>query len=59
MKSSRSLFVKTPTKIPADTTIFNSITGGGLPHGRTTLLPGTVRTANAIPGAESQNPIEA
>jgi circadian clock protein KaiC len=40
MKSVRSPLVKTPGKAPTGIAGFDEITGGGLPHGRTTLLVG-------------------
>ena len=51
MKSVRSPLVKVPTKAPTGITGFDEITGGGLPHGRTTLLvggPGSGKTISSI-----------
>jgi RecA/RadA recombinase len=49
MKSARS--VQAPTKAPTGAPGFDEITGGGLPHGRTTLLvggPGSGKTMFAL-----------
>ncbi len=51
MKSVRSPLVKTPIKAPTGIAGFDEITGGGLPHGRTTLLvggPGSGKTVLAL-----------
>lgn len=51
MKSIRSTIVNLPTKAPTGIAGFDQITGGGLPHGRTTLLvggPGSGKTLFAL-----------
>jgi circadian clock protein KaiC len=51
MKSVQSPLVKMPTKAPTGIAGFDEITGGGLPHGRTTLLvggPGSGKTVLAL-----------
>jgi len=51
MKSAKSSLAKSSTKAPTGITGFDEITGGGLPHGRTTLLvggPGSGKTILAL-----------
>ncbi len=51
MKSTRDPLVKMPAKAASGITGFDEITGGGLPHGRTTLLvggPGSGKTLFAL-----------
>lgn len=51
MKSTRTARAKTPAKASTGITAFDEITGGGLPHGRTTLLlggPGSGKTVLAL-----------
>ncbi|MDR3387916.1 MAG: circadian clock protein KaiC [Rudaea sp.] len=51
MKSARPITAKVPTKAPTGIAGFDDITGGGLPHGRTTLLeggPGSGKTIFAL-----------
>lgn len=51
MKLTRTARSKTPPKAPTGIDAFDEITGGGLPHGRTTLLeggPGSGKTVLAL-----------
>ncbi|MDO8786628.1 MAG: circadian clock protein KaiC [Sulfuritalea sp.] len=51
MKLTRSPRIKSPAKAPTGIAGFDEITGGGLPHGRTTLLvggPGSGKTVLAL-----------
>ncbi|QPK61861.1 circadian clock protein KaiC [Methylomonas sp. LL1] len=51
MKPAQSSLAKSPAKAPSGISGFDDITGGGLPHGRTTLLvggPGSGKTIFAL-----------
>ena len=48
MKSVKSTLVKVSTKAPTGITGLDEISGGGLPHGRTTLLVGGPGSGNTV-----------